>query len=249
MSKVDTLAALLERLHTGEDQEHVKQEAKEFLATIEPKDLSFAEEKLIEAGLSMDDLQAFCDIHMDLVRQQLKDIKQSLPVGHVIHTLMSEHELILGFVDKLEKVNGAIQQMTRYDARLDEFPLLVHIAEHLMETELHHQREEEALFPEMETRGLTGPPQVMRAEHEQLRIHKEQLQKLANAAGTMEFNNFKDQLDIASAYIAEHLRDHIFKENNILYPTALQLIADQQIWDSMKLRCDEIGYCCFTPET
>lgn len=249
MSKVDTLAALLVRLHTGEDQEQVKQEAKDFLATIEPKDLSFAEEKLIEAGLSMDDLQAFCDIHMELVRQQLKDIKQSLPVGHVIDTLMSEHDLILGFVDELEKVNGAIQQMDGYDARRDEFALLIHIAEHLMETELHHQREEEALFPEMESRGLTGPPEVMRAEHKQLRIHKEQLQKLATGAGTMEFKSFKDQLDIATAYIAEHLRDHIFKENNILYPTALQVIADQQVWDSMKLRCDEIGYCCFTPET
>ncbi len=152
-------------------------------------------------------------------------------------------------IARLEKVNEAVQRMDDYDVSRDEFATLTHIAEHLMETELHHQREEDALFPEMEARGLTGPPAVMRAEHEQLRKHKEQLQKLAAAVGDMEFKSFKDQLDVATAYIVEHLRDHIFKENNILYPTALAVIDDREVWDDMKNRCDEIGYCCFTPET
>ncbi len=43
------------------------------------------------------------------------------------------------------------------------------------------------------------------------------------------------------------LRDHIFKENNILYPMAVQVILEPEKWADMKLKCDEIGYCCFTP--
>ena len=43
------------------------------------------------------------------------------------------------------------------------------------------------------------------------------------------------------------LRQHIDKENNILYPMALQSITEVTQWEEMKVRCDEIGYCCFCP--
>jgi len=44
------------------------------------------------------------------------------------------------------------------------------------------------------------------------------------------------------------LRDHIYKENYILYPTAIDAIKENEIWKSMKEKCDLIGYCPFTPE-
>lgn len=38
-----------------------------------------------------------------------------------------------------------------------------------------------------------------------------------------------------------------FKEDNILYPIALQLLSPDE-WEKVKKECDKIGYCCFTPE-
>lgn len=32
------------------------------------------------------------------------------------------------------------------------------------------------------------------------------------------------------------------------YPTAIEAIKDKELWNDMKRRCDEIGYCGFTPE-
>jgi DUF438 domain-containing protein len=43
------------------------------------------------------------------------------------------------------------------------------------------------------------------------------------------------------------LRDHIFKENNVLYPAALEVIEDESVWTRLKQECDKIGYCCFKP--
>jgi hemerythrin-like domain-containing protein len=43
----------------------------------------------------------------------------------------------------------------------------------------HHQREEDVLFPELEKRGMYGPPMAMREEHKQLRPRKRELKKLA----------------------------------------------------------------------
>ena len=39
----------------------------------------------------------------------------NLKPGHVIHTLMEEHKLILGFLDELEKTNQRIQEESKYD--------------------------------------------------------------------------------------------------------------------------------------
>ena len=50
------------------------------------------------------------------------------------------------------------------------------------------------------------------------------------------------------SYPRKQKRDHIFKENNILYPTSLEVIQDADTWQKLKDACDKIGYCCFTPE-
>jgi PAS domain S-box-containing protein len=45
----------------------------------------------------------------------------------------------------------------------------------------------------------------------------------------------------------EILSNHFFKENNILFPTAMQVVTEQE-WVDARKEFDEIGYCCFTPE-
>lgn len=245
--KVELLTGLLKRLNSGENPQVVKEEAQAFLSTIDPADLSIAEQQLIDAGLKPKDLKNLCSAHMEMLSDELPRMKAGLKEGHVIHTLVSEHEMILAFLDKLDAVNKAIQSMNGYNAGEKEFGELKHIAEHLVEAEAHHKREEDVLFPAVEEKGVYGPPQVMRVEHEELRARKKKLKELAEGAGGGNFADFKKQLDTQAEFIVMTLRDHIFKENNILYPTALQVISDEKQWDEMKKACDKIGYCCFTP--
>ena len=248
MEKVQQLTKVLKRLNSGEDLEKVKAEAKEFLETIDAKDLSIAEQNLMDEGLSAGDLQRLCSIHLELLKDQVEKMKSQLPPGHVVSTLVSEHESILCFLDMLETVNDEIQKMEHYTAGAEEFGKLKHIAEHLMAAELHHQREEEILFPELERKGVQGPPMIMRQEHTQLREYKQKLKTLAEDAEKPDFNEFKQRLGKIVEFIVPTLREHIFKENNILYPAALQVIEDENIWSRLKTECDRIGYCCFTPQ-
>jgi hypothetical protein len=39
------------------------------------------------------------------------------------------------------------------------------------------------------------------------------------------------------------LREHIAKEDNVLYPMAVRVIRDPAVWAELRRRCDEIGYC------
>jgi DUF438 domain-containing protein len=101
----------------------------------------------------------------------------------------------------------------------------------------------------LEKRGVSGPPMVMRQEHNELRPRKHALKDLVDRVESGDFAAFKTRLHELVGFIVPVLRDHIFKENNILYPTALEVIGpDDEIWQRLKDECDEIGYCCFTPE-
>lgn len=248
MDKISELSTLLKRLNSGEDPEKVKTEAREFLSQVDARDLSIAEQNLLDEGLHPDDMQHLCSIHLEVLKEQVESLRSQLPPEHVVSTLVREHDSILCFLDALEAVNDAIQKMEHYDGDREEFRKLDHIADHLAAAELHHQREEDILFPEMENRGVYGPPMIMRQEHEQLRRHKQELKQLAEDAAKMDFNTFKAYVDRVVNYIVPTLREHIFKENNILYPAALKVIDDERVWETLKSECDKIGYCCFTPE-
>ena len=122
------------------------------------------------------------------------------------------------------------------------------VAYHLVETEKHHQREEEAFFPEIEAAGITGPTRIMRLEHDDLRPRKKALKDLVANAKTQGFAEFVAQLRELADYISFNLRDHIFKENTILYPAAYDALPDEATWKRIKEKSDKIGYCYFTLE-
>lgn len=119
------------------------------------------------------------------------------------------------------------------------------IAYLLLDTESHHKREEEALFPKLERHGVTGPPRIMRMEHEELRAQKRRLAELVEQAESMGYEAFSRELNEVGSYIASDLKDHIFKEDNILYPTALKTLEPEE-WNKVLEEFEDIGYCCFT---
>ncbi len=116
-----------------------------------------------------------------------------------------------------------------------------------MEAESHHQREEEALFPALEKHDITEPIAIMKEDHSEFRKRKQRLFQISQADQTMEFTDFKVEVLELGKYITRELESHIFKEDNILYQIALQVLSTEE-WDEVKRACDQVGYCCFTPE-
>ncbi|MDO8491755.1 MAG: hemerythrin domain-containing protein, partial [Dehalococcoidia bacterium] len=115
------------------------------------------------------------------------------------------------------------------------------------DTESHHQREEQALFPRLEKAGVTGPPRVMRLEHEELRARKHRLAELLLEVEEMDFKKWSAGVIEAGDYIAESLAAHIGKEDNVLYPMAMRVFQPEE-WAKVQQEFDRIGYCPFTPK-
>ena len=246
--KIQNLTEVLQKLNKAGVTEALRKEALNIVSNISPIELSIAEQNLIEKGMNPQDLRHLCDIHMEVLKGELDKIKTKIELGHVVDTLIAEHDKILGFLTELEEINFKIQKLESYDSSLEEFEALKTVVDNILDAENHHKREEQVLFAEMEDREITGPTRIMRMEHDDLRAKKKFLKQTAEEVSQLEFNEFKEKVDDTAKYIIFNLRDHIFKENYILYPTAIESIKEKETWEDMKRRCDEIGYCGFTPK-
>src|SRR5262245_34930846 len=88
----------------------------------------------------------------------------------------------------------------------------------------HHGKEEDHLFPLLEARGLPragGPTGVMVHEHEQGRL------LVAAMTAAVEKDTPREFARYARAY-ARHLREHIRKEDQVLFPLAARVLSEPE---------------------
>ncbi|MCE9635651.1 MAG: hemerythrin domain-containing protein [Planctomycetes bacterium] len=91
----------------------------------------------------------------------------------------------------------------------------------------HHGKEEARLFPAMERCGMpadAGPTAVMRHEHELGRAH---VRKMAVAIDDFEkgASGSSDRFAFEARGFVELLRDHIAKEDQVLFPMADRMLS------------------------
>jgi hemerythrin-like domain-containing protein len=158
--------------------------------------------------------------------------------------LKQEHQLILMVLDAAEREARAIAGGAAVDPdRIASFvDFIRNFADHC-----HHAKEEDLLFVRMGEKGFPlqgGPIAVMLHEHELGRAHvKAVADNIAGAAAGVE---------AARTVVVEHLaayaallRQHISKEDNILYPMADQVFSEQDqaalAADFERVERDEIG--------
>ncbi len=95
----------------------------------------------------------------------------------------------------------------------------------------HHGKEEDLLFTRLEERGFSremGPVAVMLLEHEQGRNAIRQV--VANLEQAAQGDrDAVSQVAAGLASWAELLEQHIYKENNILFPMAQQVLSARDI--------------------
>jgi DUF438 domain-containing protein len=246
--RIKELTTILKKLNSEGVTEAIRTEALNIVSSIDPIELSIAEQRLIENGMEPQELRNLCDIHMEVLSDELVKLRKKIEPGHMLDTLIIEHEKIKEFLTELEALNLDIQKLNNYSENPELFIKLEELADNILSAEKHHKREEDVLFPELEKRNITGPTRIMRMEHDDLRERKRLLKEAANEADTMNFEECRKKIDELSKYIVFNLRDHIYKENYIMYPTAIDAIKDNTLWLKMKNKSDEIGYCPFTPK-
>jgi hemerythrin-like domain-containing protein len=137
--------------------------------------------------------------------------------------LMDEHKLILAVLDSLEEGADRLDNGDQVDPDffLDAAEFVAGFAD-----KCHHAKEEDILFVAMTAMDMpqdSGPVAVMLAEHDEgrqytagFRSAAEQMKDGDTSAAADVVRNVYDYVNL--------LREHIVKEDNVLYPMAEQII-------------------------
>jgi hemerythrin-like domain-containing protein len=143
--------------------------------------------------------------------------------GTPTQVLMAEHELILQALDALEKKVAAVQAGAAPDRTY--FEKAVEFLRGFAD-KCHHGKEEELLFKRMADRGFPlqgGPIAVMLNEHDMGRAFIKGIADGAAEIGS-DPGAAKRVTENAQGYI-DLLRNHIGKENNVLFPMADRVLS------------------------
>ncbi|MFC1786372.1 hemerythrin domain-containing protein [Candidatus Neomarinimicrobiota bacterium] len=121
------------------------------------------------------------------------------------------------------------------------------ISGHLLRTEKHQIREEHTFVRRLVSMAEYVPSQEIRKQHDNLGFLKRKLERTIYGVYTVPFDDFQKDLQSISRKLIKDLKSHMDIEENILYPQAVKLIHNKDLWKKMRNEFDNIGYCCFTP--
>ena len=138
-------------------------------------------------------------------------------------TLMSEHRVIERVINTLEQAAHSLEQgaAIRPGFFLDAADFIKGFADGC-----HHHKEEGVLFKMLVAHGMPangGPVGMMLAEHEQGRVYTRAMRAAALRLQDGDASARAEVVRNALGYAAL-LRQHILKEDNILFPMANQVI-------------------------
>lgn len=141
--------------------------------------------------------------------------------------LFNEHRVIEQVLDCLQAIAAHAQSTGRLDAAAarNAVAFFRNFADRC-----HHGKEEVHLFPALEAQGFPrdgGPTGVMLHEHDQGRMHVRGMDESIAASEQGDAQAIDDFLGHAQSYIAL-LREHIHKEDHILFPLADRTLGEAE---------------------
>ena len=229
------LKAIIMKLHDGAPVEQVKAEFDQLINGVDSAEIARMEQALIAEGMPVSDVQRLCDVHVTVFKESL-DTKPETAVaeGHPLDAYRRENAVATQVVGELRAALIVLQAANCAEGRTDTLEALAVQLERLAQIDVHYTRKENQLFPALEAHDIAGPTKVMWALDDDVRGRIKSARALV-AAG--------DCTSLA-ATLPETLAmidDMVYKEEKILFPTALQVLTDTE-WAQMADGDAEIGY-------
>ncbi|MFX1483453.1 MAG: DUF438 domain-containing protein [Promethearchaeota archaeon] len=240
----DDFKRVIEKIKAKDDFEDIKEFFSREIGLVSSSEFSYFENELLQEGISSSVIQEMRQIQLTLFRKAVEKQKPLESPGHPIHILMSEHVLLLEYVDELEELATSIVKGER-ESKPEFISRVRELIGFFVDSQSHYHREENAIFPVLEKHGLTGPPAAMWSEHQEIHQIEKEIFDLNSEDDTELAKNLKIMSDSVRA-LATKLADHFYKENNILFPASLRMFSENE-WDTARHDFEDIGYASFTP--
>jgi DUF438 domain-containing protein len=246
--RIEIMKGLIRRLHNGESEEQVKHQLETALDEAEYSDVFQMEVQLIQEGLPAEKVQELCDTHTRVLKKHLdlSETPETLP-GHPVNTFVQENRELTKTTQQIRLMMKALEALPDDADATEPMRAIQGVLNSLMDVDKHYRRKEYLLFPYFEKNKLPGPPMVMWGKHDEVRsMLKETIAGLQQVE-RMSAAEAKAYCLFTVTPAMDAIDDMIYKEEKILFPTALDLLSEQD-WYDIYVQSDEYGYCLYAPE-
>ncbi len=249
-NRKELLKHMILQLHKGEAPEVVKAQLTNLLKGIPYDEVVEVEQELIKEGLPVSEVLKLCDIHAMVLdgNIDLSDAK-AIPAGHPVDTFKKENReleklamILSGLFETIKK--RALNNSIEVDKTI--VMQMLSIFNDLSDVNKHYRRKENLLFPFLESKGITGPPTVMWGKHDEARAYLKNAIEILNNAKEKTAAELAEIIDNVLEPASRSITDMVMKEDEILFPMAMDELTDQE-WYDVLLQTNEIGYCLFDP--
>lgn len=192
---------------------------------ISAEEFAYGEQHLYDAGITDEIMAEGMDDILDVFRDVLLVNKLNLPSGHPIQTYADEAAAIKKVLYQMEvKLKGKFikNEWLELYAQLNQI-------------NTHFSRKQHQLFSALERKGFDRPSKIMWTFDDRVRDAIKDAYELLLADKDQAFVN-------AQANVIYLVNDILIKEHDVLYPTSLKLLTDEEFAE-MRISDDEIGYC------
>lgn len=225
----EVLKELIRELHEGASVEAVKARFDELVRDIDAAEVALMEQALIAEGMPVEEVQRLCDVHVTVFKESLDEAPcPEVPESHPLDAYIKENEVLTGLVAHLREQLGTLPgDRWMLEAIADDL-------ENLMGVAIHYRRKENQLFPVLESHGVEGPTKVMWSLDDDIVGMLRNDLMLAREGDV-------DSLAVSLPRTLTALDDMVYKEEKILFPTALQVVTAEE-WSRMAAGDADIGY-------
>mgnify|MGYP000945623359 CR=1 FL=1 len=246
--RIDELKSLLKQLNEGKELSEVREELTGLLGQIPYGDVVQAEQELIEEGMPVAEIQKYCDVHSEALKDKIDlSFQKHVPEGHPVSVMRQENLAISDEVAKLTEIliNLSRQNDSPYYYRMS-FEIRS-ILNNLMDIEKHYSKKENLFFPYLEKYGITGPTSVMWGKDDEVR----EFLKSSLGVFSQDAEMTKELLLEYSGFLfkptCDAILEMIVKEEKILFPMCLDKFTEIE-WKEIAGQIEELGYCLISPD-
>ena len=233
LEKVEKMTAIKKNYIEGlVDFETAEAEILQTFNTITPEEFAYSEQKMKEMGYTDMEMHEKMNSLIELFRNKIVQKEEELPKGHPIKTYIEENDAIKKLIKEIEiktKKYSIDKKFIKNE--------WLEIYDKLYQFNIHLSRKQHQLFSMLEKKGFDRPSRIMWTFDNAVRDNINSAIRMLNEENVDE-KAFFEQQSIA----IELTLDIMDKEEQILYPTSLKLISEEE-FRKMRKGDDEIGYC------
>ncbi|WP_321345092.1 DUF438 domain-containing protein [uncultured Draconibacterium sp.] len=242
----EQLKQLILKLHKGESAESVRKELMESLKNIPYGEVVEVEQELMQEGLPEEEVLKLCDVHGAVLEGNV-DLSgaKTIPEGHPVDVFQNENVELRKVAEQAKQLLDELPNVSEDDFK--NYALqLESLFNQLMDVDKHYQRKEYLVFPYLEKNKITGPPKVMWGKHDEIRDQLKACITILKTPGLKQEDLF-DSLELLFYVTVQGLVDMIKKEEEILFPMAMDVLTTEDWWNIHKQTL-EYGFSLYDPE-